>query len=90
MKNKKYFFATLILFTVICVGQLQAQCSVCAASIQSNMQHGGKVGLGLNSAILYLMAIPYIVVATCLFFFFKEPILAKIKVLKARYSSHKI
>ena len=90
MKNKKYFFATFVLFIITCIGQLQAQCSVCAASIQSNMQHGGKVGLGLNSAILYLMAIPYIVVGACLFFFFKEQILAKVKVLKAKYSSHKV
>ncbi|MEO6884330.1 MAG: hypothetical protein ABI199_09935 [Bacteroidia bacterium] len=90
MKSKKYFFATLFLFLSVFVGQVKAQCSVCAASIQSNLQHGGTTGAGLNHAILYLMAIPYLVVSTCLFFYFKDEIFEKFRILKAKYSSHKV
>ena len=38
-----------------------AQCSMCRAAAASNLKQGeNKRGSGLNHAILYLMAIPYV------------------------------
>lgn len=41
-----------------------AQCPMCKASVESNLEAGNSnaVGLGLNTGILYLMAVPYIMV----------------------------
>lgn len=49
-----------------------AQCAMCRSNVESNIQaEESKVGSGLNSGIVYLMAIPYILVATVGFFWYK-------------------
>lgn len=49
-----------------------AQCAMCRANVESNVQtRESKVGSGLNSGIVYLMAIPYILAATVGFFWYK-------------------
>lgn len=56
-------FRTLLLafFLIIMSHQANAQCSMCRAVAQSNMNSDGrKVGVGLNKGILYLMAVPYL------------------------------
>ena len=35
---------------------------MCKAVVEANLKEGGNVGAGLNEGILYLMAMPYIVV----------------------------
>lgn len=64
----------LILFLFLFnLGHLLAQCPMCKAAVESNLEEGGKnaVGLGLNSGILYLMAIPYIMVIAIGFFWYR-------------------
>jgi hypothetical protein len=54
----------LLLFIGVTLGStpLAAQCAMCRATVESNIENGGKtVGRGLNDGILYLMSIPYIV-----------------------------
>ena len=59
MKSKLYFsFLILVVFQT----QLSAQCAMCKAVVETNLKQGGSVGAGLNEGILYLMAIPYIVI----------------------------
>ena len=41
---------------------LNAQCAMCKAVVEANLESGGTTGAGLNEGILYLMAIPYIAV----------------------------
>ena len=59
MKNR-----ILISFLIMLVFQtkLSAQCSMCKAVVEANLKEGGSAGAGLNEGILYLMAMPYIVV----------------------------
>jgi hypothetical protein len=55
---------TLLLFSVVSIASapLAAQCAMCKATVESNIENGGKtVGRGLNDGILYLMSIPYLV-----------------------------
>lgn len=40
--------------------EVKAQCSMCRRVAESNMENGDKRGRGLNSGILYLMAVPYL------------------------------
>ncbi|HJW28180.1 MAG TPA: hypothetical protein VJ508_02905 [Saprospiraceae bacterium] len=45
-------------------GQVQAQCPMCKISMESNMRNGGKTGRGLNAGILYMLVLPYSLVGT--------------------------
>ena len=42
--------------------KLNAKCSMCKAVVEANLKEGGSAGAGLNEGILYLMAMPYIIV----------------------------
>ncbi len=57
-----------------------AQCSMCRAVVGSNLESGdGVKGRGINTAILYLMAAPYVLVAIIGYVFFGDKIKAKFK-----------
>ncbi len=43
---------------------VQAQCPMCRMSAESNLKNGGTEGKGLNTGILYLLALPYLMVGT--------------------------
>jgi len=61
MKYKK-----LILLIIALIYQTQntfSQCALCKAAVEANLDAGDTKGAGLNSGILYLMAVPYIAVA---------------------------
>lgn len=62
--NRNILFLSLLI--VFCMGNtdLLAQCAMCRASVESNLSEtGGGIGAGLNTGILYLMAIPYILLS---------------------------
>lgn len=41
-----------------------AQCPMCKMSAESNLKNGGTAGRGLNAGILYMLALPYALVGT--------------------------
>lgn len=56
----------LVLFTFIAalfVGDLTAQCPMCKMAAESNLENGGTAGKGLNKGILYILSMPYLLVA---------------------------
>lgn len=57
-----------------------AQCAMCKAVAESNQNAKGEqhFGANLNNAILYLMAVPYVVLTFLAFLFFKKEIMAKV------------
>ena len=57
----KYLFIFLFV-TILSVSDGQAQCAMCRASVESNMKADSGSGKGLNTGILYLMTIPYLLV----------------------------
>ena len=59
MKNKIILLIIAVLFITI---DVNAQCAMCKAVVETNLESGDTKGLGLNSGILHLMAIPYIAV----------------------------
>jgi len=62
MKNFRSIFFMIALFIFITKEPAAAQCAMCKATVESNIENGGKtVGRGLNSGILYLMSVPYLV-----------------------------
>jgi hypothetical protein len=71
----KKILITMILFIGI-YSTASAQCAMCRASTASNMNNKNtnspKVGAGLNTGILYLMSIPYIVGGLGAFFYWRN------------------
>ncbi len=62
MRNKLVSFGILLLFIALSL-DLNAQCAMCKAVVETNLEEGGnKIGNGLNTGILYLMSIPYILI----------------------------
>ncbi len=59
MKNNFPFF--IILIFLISFIDINAQCSMCRAVLQS--EEAKETAKGINNGILYLMAIPYILIA---------------------------
>lgn len=41
-------------------------------SAQSNMENGGTAGRGLNNGILYMLAMPYLIIGTIGFIWWKN------------------
>ena len=60
MPNKRALFVYLFFFLIIGIQETYSQCSMCRAVLQS--EEGQATAKGINNGILYLMAIPYILV----------------------------
>ena len=86
MKNKK-IISFLILFLLLLIDHAStfAQCAMCKTSLESDLKSGGSIANGLNAGILYLMAIPYVILMIGGYFFFKKPIDEKIKAWKNKH-----
>lgn len=52
---------TIVLMLIAGVG-LIAQCPMCRIAAESNLEHGGTAGQGLNTGILYMLSMPYLIV----------------------------
>ena len=82
MKLRNILIVLLLLLLVINTEAI-AQCAMCKAAATSNIEgETNNVGKGLNTGILYLMAIPYLILGTLFFFFFKKQIIEKFKSYK--------
>lgn len=51
---------------------LSGQCPMCKISAESNMRDGGSAGKGLNAGILYMFALPYLIIGTLGYLWFKN------------------
>lgn len=49
-----------------------AQCPMCKMSAESNLKNGGSAGKGLNTGILYMLALPYTLVGTLGFIWWRN------------------
>lgn len=49
-----------------------AQCPMCKMSAESNLKNGGSAGRGLNAGILYMLALPYTLVGTIGFIWWRK------------------
>lgn len=82
--NKLNLFFFLILFAVVQSGSY-AQCAMCKTTVESDLNTGGSIGTSLNTGILYLMALPYVVIISGGYFFFRKQINAKVKDWKNKF-----
>lgn len=54
----------LFVFLGASADTLQAQCAMCKAAAESNIQAGGGDPRGLNAGILYMFLLPYLLVGS--------------------------
>ncbi len=67
MKSWRGFLALGILYFLSAVDTL-AQCAMCRGTVESTMSNGrNQVAVGLNTGILYLFVMPYLLVAVIIF-----------------------
>ena len=64
LTTKKIVSIFVIVIMVAFFTDLAAQCPMCRMSAESNLAHGGTAGKGLNKGILYMFAMPYLLVTT--------------------------
>ena len=49
-----------------------AQCAMCKATVESGGTEGESLASGLNTGILYLMFIPYLLIGSIAFFIYRH------------------
>ena len=49
-----------------------AQCAMCRGTVESNMNTGASTTAGLNTGIVYLMVVPYVMFAALGYFWYKR------------------
>ncbi|MCC9166132.1 hypothetical protein [Pontibacter harenae] len=75
---KRIVLSLVVAFVmVLATTDAYSQCAMCRATVESNVGTGSpepesEVGSGLNTGILYLMAIPYLLVGTVGFLWYKS------------------
>lgn len=62
--------AILLIFYFVFPTYAEAQCSMCRAVLESEAD--GKTAEGINNGILYLMAIPYVIVGALFYFVYRK------------------
>lgn len=60
--SHRFLFFAVFLFLFLIGPELFAQCPMCRASAETNLQEGGTEAKGLNAGILYLLSAPYVLV----------------------------
>jgi len=62
MKHLRFLSVALGLLFPTC-GPAVAQCAMCSLNAENSVKDGNTQGRGLNDGILFLLAVPYLVVA---------------------------
>lgn len=71
MKVLKFYMLTLVL--AMLMPDVMAQCAMCRGTVESTVSNGRSVvASDLNFGIVYLLAIPYLIVATIAFIWYRN------------------
>ncbi len=78
---KKHYFILLILIAFVLLPNMtEAQCAMCKASVESSQGQKNSVAGGINQGILYLMAVPYLLLA----FIFRKQLVTVWRVIRKK------
>ncbi len=62
MKRIVFVFIFIVLSTLAISNTVSAQCAMCSVNAEQGVKNGNTQGNGLNTGILYLLAIPYVLI----------------------------
>jgi hypothetical protein len=82
--------SALLLMSVLVTGSVFSQCPMCKTALTSSRKQGAnkydrQVGNGINKGILFLMSVPYVLVAGAGFAFYRSNQKKKAQVKPVRY-----
>jgi len=60
MKKKAIFILFILVLTFAVSPNVQAQCSMCTINAEQGVKNGNTQTAGLNTGVLYLLSIPYL------------------------------
>lgn len=74
MSLRKYILPIVLvcIITTLFSADIMAQCPMCRMAAESNLENGGSAAKGLNYGILYMLVVPYLVVGTIGFIWWKN------------------
>jgi hypothetical protein len=73
MKKSSLYLGILLSLLLSVSIDVEAQCAMCKAVLESNMQSGeDAMGKGINGGIIYIMFVPYILMAVAGYFTYKH------------------
>jgi hypothetical protein len=73
MSRIKYIVLIILATSILMVPMESiAQCPMCRMAVESNLQNGGTQARGLNNGILYMLAMPYLLISTLAFLWYKN------------------
>lgn len=70
----KVVIILIVLFIFPLGIELVAQCPMCRMAAESNLDNGGTEGRGLNTGILYLFSMPYLIAGVLGFIWWRNKI----------------
>lgn len=70
--KKILIIAGVICFIAVLNTELLAQCPMCKMAAESDLKNGGTAGRGLNSGILYMLSLPYVLIGTIAFLWWRN------------------
>ena len=60
--KKAFIYLFIIVLSISFSPAAKAQCSMCSINAEQGTKNGNTQGKGLNSGIVYLLAIPYLLI----------------------------
>jgi len=78
--KKHYFLLSFILLLLLLPNLTEAQCAMCKASVESSQGQKNSVAGGINQGIIYLMLVPYALIA----FIFRKQIATVWKLIRGK------
>ncbi len=69
---KRIICVAILMVALSLFQELFAQCPMCRIAAESNLEHGGTAGKGLNMGILYMLMMPYALVGILGFIWYKN------------------
>ncbi|MDJ1500728.1 hypothetical protein [Xanthocytophaga agilis] len=71
-KSAIIWIAAMLLLIGFSTPDVQAQCAMCRASVESNLSSGeSTLGSGLNKGILFLLAMPYLAISIVAYLWYR-------------------
>jgi hypothetical protein len=63
MKRLAFLFFLFFVLVFSTPKQVSAQCAMCTVSAEQSVKNGNTQGKGLNTGIIYLLVIPYLLIS---------------------------
>jgi len=78
--KKRYIIILVLLAFILFPNLLEAQCAMCKATVESSQGQKNSVASGINQGIIYLMLVPYVLMA----FIFRKQIATVWKLIRGK------